>query len=118
MKRIPECEAQPRECLLTNVMGSANVAWAAQSAGVKLVIGISHRQGLQSESTCYGASKATYWRVDLACADLHLPTRFTLCRYGNVLGIEWQCAATVGTAAQAERSTHDHRCTMHPLLDE
>jgi UDP-N-acetylglucosamine 4,6-dehydratase len=41
MKRLPECEAQPTECMQTNVVGSANVARACIAGGVARCVGIS-----------------------------------------------------------------------------
>lgn len=82
MKRIPECEQQPAECVATNVQGSLNVARACQAHGVKLAIGISTDKACRA-STAYGASKLmleAIWRNQPAS-----DTTFVAVRYGNVV---------------------------------
>lgn len=81
MKRIPECEAQPGECMATNVGGSQNVVRAALAAGVGRVVGISTDKACAAITT-YGASKRLMEGLFQAA---HGRTIFTLCRYGNVL---------------------------------
>lgn len=83
MKRIPECEAQPEECIATNVNGTMNVIRACISANIKQCIMTSTDKACLSATT-YGASKRM--GEGLFRAQPALPTRFTLCRYGNVLG--------------------------------
>lgn len=83
MKRIPECEAQPYECIRTNVEGSALVARAAVMANVKLCIGISTDKACRA-ITAYGASKLmmeSIWQAQPPDGY----TRFNLVRYGNVV---------------------------------
>lgn len=81
MKRIPECEAEPRECYLTNVVGSLNVIRACQATGVKQCVGISTDKACQAV-TAYGASKLMMERLFAAQAG---ETAFTTVRYGNVV---------------------------------
>lgn len=83
MKRIPEAELHPTECYATNVTGSANVARAATHAGVARVVGISTDKACRAV-TAYGASKLAMEKLFQAQSDT--PTRFTLVRYGNVIG--------------------------------
>ena len=82
MKRIPECETNPIECIKTNVMGSWNVVRAAVKNNVKRVIGLSTDKACQSV-THYGASKLMMERIFQAQPVNH--TIFTLVRYGNVI---------------------------------
>lgn len=82
MKRLPECEAQPTECMQTNVVGSANVARACIAGGVARCVGISTDKACASISV-YGASKRLMEGIFQA-ANGH-GTIFTLCRYGNVV---------------------------------
>ena len=82
MKRLPECEAQPAECIAVNVLGSQNVARACIAGGVPTCIGISTDKACRA-STVYGASKLAL--EGLFRAQPAAPTRFVLCRYGNVL---------------------------------
>lgn len=82
MKRVPECEAQPEECLKTNVLGTWNVMHACQTAGVKRCVVISTDKACAS-LTAYGASKK--FAESLVTAAPPSPTIFTGVRYGNVL---------------------------------
>lgn len=82
MKRLPECEAQPTECMQTNVVGSANVARACIAGGVARCVGISTDKACASIST-YGASKRMMEGIFQAANGQG--TIFTLCRYGNVV---------------------------------
>lgn len=82
MKRIPECEAQPSECIATNVQGSLNVARACVAAGVRRVVGVSTDKACRA-STLYGASKLAMEGAFRAASTEQ--TTFTLVRYGNVV---------------------------------
>lgn len=82
MKRLPECEAQPTECMQTNVVGSANVARACIAGGVERCVGISTDKACAAIST-YGASKRLMEGIFQAANGQG--TIFTLCRYGNVV---------------------------------
>lgn len=110
MKRLPECEAQPAECIAVNVNGSANVARACIAAAVPTCIGISTDKACRA-STVYGASKLALeglWR-----AQRPEPTRFLVCRYGNVLasnGSVLQLWAQQEARGEALTIT-DPRCT-------
>jgi UDP-N-acetylglucosamine 4,6-dehydratase len=76
LKRIPECEAQPGECIATNVLGSLHVARACAHHGVRTAIAISTDKACRA-STAYGASKLlmeSLWRTFGGIA----------VRYGNV----------------------------------
>lgn len=82
MKRIPECEQAPGECFATNVQGSANVARACITQGVKTAIAISTDKACRA-ITVYGASKLMMegiWR-----GQEEGPTKFVAVRYGNVV---------------------------------
>jgi UDP-N-acetylglucosamine 4,6-dehydratase/5-epimerase len=82
MKRLPECEAQPTECMQTNVVGSANVVRACIAGGVERCVGISTDKACAAISV-YGASKRLMEGLFIA-GNGH-GTIFTLCRYGNVV---------------------------------
>lgn len=81
MKRLPECEAAPRECVQTNVLGSLNVLRACQLGGVRRLIGISTDKACAA-TTAYGASKLAMEKLYRAAEG---PTTCTLVRYGNVV---------------------------------
>jgi UDP-N-acetylglucosamine 4,6-dehydratase len=84
MKRIPECEAFPSECMKTNVVGSQNVIDACLTGGVRRCVGISTDKACAAITT-YGASKRVmeglFQQADLTGR----LTTFTLVRYGNVV---------------------------------
>ena len=82
VKRIPEAEQQPVNCIETNVRGSVNVARACIAGGVKRVVGISTDKAAKA-ITCYGASKLAMEKLFQAQPDGG--PIFTLCRYGNVV---------------------------------
>jgi UDP-N-acetylglucosamine 4,6-dehydratase/5-epimerase len=81
VKRIPEAEQQPQNCIETNVLGSANVVRACLAGGVARCIGISTDKACAS-ITCYGASKRL---MEGLFQSAHGETTFTLVRYGNVV---------------------------------
>lgn len=83
MKRIPECEETPRECYLTNILGSENVARACYGR-VGHVIGISTDKACQAVTT-YGASKLMLESIFMSYAHMHGDTKYSVVRYGNVV---------------------------------
>jgi UDP-N-acetylglucosamine 4,6-dehydratase len=99
MKRIPECEAQPMECVASNLQGSINVLNACRDHNVPTVVGISTDKAVQA-TTVYGASKLMMEGLFKAHRS---PTgRAVLVRYGNVLASRgsvlplWEKAAREG----------------------
>jgi O-antigen biosynthesis protein WbqV len=105
LKHVPMVEANPTEGVLTNVIGSRNVAEAARAAGVGLVVMISTDKAVDPASVM-GATKRLAegfcQALDLHEARLHEArrvhglgpraladapgTRFVTVRFGNVLG--------------------------------
>ena len=82
MKRLPDAEQQPINCIDTNIGGSINVARACVAGGVKRCIGISTDKACRA-ITAYGASKLAMEKLFQAqpiCQCI-----FTLVRYGNVV---------------------------------
>lgn len=82
MKRIPEAEQQPQNCIETNVLGSANVVRACLAGGVTRCVGVSTDKACRAITT-YGASKLMMEKLFQAQTDG--PCVFTLVRYGNVV---------------------------------
>lgn len=111
MKRIPECQDQPAECIAANVDGSRNVIRACILGGVQVCIGVSTDKACRA-STLYGASKLAMEGLFRGAAELG-GARFTLCRYGNVLASNgsvlpiWQRQASEGKPL----TITDQRCT-------
>ncbi len=82
MKHVPAAEANPYECIRTNVEGARNLTLAANRHGVERVVALSTDKAV-SPSTIYGASKMAMERI-LIEAGSHGRTRFTVVRYANV----------------------------------
>ena len=90
LKHVPMVEANPIEGVLTNVIGSRNVAEAARAHGVGLVVMISTDKAVDPASVM-GATKRL---AESFCQALDLyearrdaaGTRFVTVRFGNVLG--------------------------------
>ncbi|MGE0257763.1 MAG: polysaccharide biosynthesis protein [Alphaproteobacteria bacterium] len=90
LKHVPMVEANPIEGVLTNVVGTRNVAEAARALGTALVVMISTDKAVDPASVM-GATKrlaeSFCQALDLYEARRGLPgTRFLTVRFGNVLG--------------------------------
>lgn len=87
LKQVPAGEYNPTEFTKTNVGGVENVVEAALDRGVKKVIGLSTDKAV-NPINLYGSSKLCGDRIFIAAnnyAGSH-PTRFSVVRYGNVVG--------------------------------
>ncbi|HTT80491.1 MAG TPA: nucleoside-diphosphate sugar epimerase/dehydratase [Stellaceae bacterium] len=90
LKHVPMVEANPIEGILTNTIGSRNVAEAARGVGAGLVVLISSDKAVDPASVM-GATKRL---AEAFCQALDLyearrgtaGTRFATVRFGNVLG--------------------------------
>jgi FlaA1/EpsC-like NDP-sugar epimerase len=89
LKHVPMVELNPVEGVLTNVIGSRNVAEAARNCGVALVVQISTDKAV-NPSSVMGATKriaeALCQALDVQEARRQPGTRFVTARFGNVLG--------------------------------
>ncbi|HYG87169.1 MAG TPA: UDP-N-acetylglucosamine 4,6-dehydratase (inverting) [Azospirillum sp.] len=87
LKHVPIAEYNPLECIRTNITGAENVAMAAIRAKVKRVIALSTDKAA-NPINLYGASKLASDKVFVAANNLsgESGTRFSVVRYGNVLG--------------------------------
>lgn len=83
IKIVPVAEANPREAILTNVMGSFNVLKAAIEVGVPQVIGISSDKACGP--TYYGLTKRLMEGLFREASEWESGQQFVVCRYGNVL---------------------------------
>lgn len=83
MRLVPHAEANPEECLRTNVEGAMSLAAAVADSHVRKVVAISSDKAV-APSTIYGASKFAMERVFLN-ADKKTDARFSLVRYANIL---------------------------------
>ena len=88
MKRIEKCEKDPQEAVKTNIQGTINVANACLKCNVKAAILISTDKAVYPVNL-YGATKLTAekaWIQSNTYRGINHPTKFSIVRYGNVLG--------------------------------
>jgi UDP-N-acetylglucosamine 4,6-dehydratase len=87
LKIVPTAEYNPFECILTNVHGAENVVKTALRSGVKKVVSLSTDKAANPVNL-YGASKLAADKIMVAANNLSgdIETRFSVVRYGNVIG--------------------------------
>jgi FlaA1/EpsC-like NDP-sugar epimerase len=89
LKHVPIVEANPCEGILTNVLGTRNVAEACRAAGVKAMVMISTDKAV-NPANVMGATKrlaeSLCQALDVIEAKRANGTRFLTVRFGNVLG--------------------------------
>jgi UDP-N-acetylglucosamine 4,6-dehydratase/5-epimerase len=87
LKQILAAEYNPFECIHTNVLGAENVVQAAIRSGVQKVVALSTDKAA-SPINLYGASKLASDKIFVAGNNMAggMGTRFSVVRYGNVLG--------------------------------
>jgi UDP-N-acetylglucosamine 4,6-dehydratase/5-epimerase len=87
LKQVPAAEYNPSECIATNVMGAENVVWACLSNRVRQVVALSTDKAC-NPINLYGATKLASDKVFVAANNLSgdIGTRFSVVRYGNVVG--------------------------------
>ena len=87
IKQIPAAEYNPMEAIKTNIIGAENIVNSAIANGVEKVIALSTDKAA-NPANLYGATKLCSDKLMVAgniLAGKH-PTRFSVVRYGNVLG--------------------------------
>ncbi|WP_246839895.1 UDP-N-acetylglucosamine 4,6-dehydratase (inverting) [Pseudarthrobacter sp. NIBRBAC000502771] len=87
LKQVDTAEYNPFEYVETNVRGSQNVIDACIDAGVKKVVALSTDKA-SSPINLYGATKLCADRMFISANHYaaSYPTRFSVVRYGNVMG--------------------------------
>lgn len=87
LKQIPAAEYNPMECIKTNINGADNVINVALEQGVEKVIALSTDKAV-NPINLYGATKLASDKLFVAANNLAggRKTRFSVVRYGNVLG--------------------------------
>jgi UDP-N-acetylglucosamine 4,6-dehydratase len=102
MKHVPICEYNPIEAVQTNVQGARHLIEAAMSCGVQRVVALSTDKAV-SPANLYGATKLCMEKL-LTAANAYAgdrSTRFSVVRYGNVMG----SAGSVIPLFRAQRSS-------------
>ncbi len=87
LKQIPAAEYNPYECIKTNIFGAVNVTEAAIEKNVKTVVALSTDKAV-NPINLYGATKLCSDKLFVAAhvySGQH-NTKFSVVRYGNVLG--------------------------------
>ena len=86
LKQVPAAEINPIEAIKTNITGVANVIDAALDRGVQKVVGLSTDKAV-NPINLYGATKLCSDKLLVAAngSGLH-STKFSVVRYGNVVG--------------------------------
>ncbi len=87
LKQVPAAEYNPMECIKTNVHGAENVIQAAIENDVEKVMALSTDKAA-NPINLYGATKLASDKLFVAANNMaggH-PTRFSVARYGNVVG--------------------------------
>jgi UDP-N-acetylglucosamine 4,6-dehydratase len=87
LKQVPAAEYNPSECIHTNVLGAENVVWASLNNSVKQVVALSTDKAC-NPINLYGATKLASDKTFVAANNLSgdIGTRFSVVRYGNVVG--------------------------------
>jgi UDP-N-acetylglucosamine 4,6-dehydratase len=87
LKQVDTAEYNPWEFVQTNIVGSQNVIEASIDAGVKKVVALSTDKA-SSPINLYGATKLTADKLFITGNHYAAayPTRFSVVRYGNVMG--------------------------------
>ena len=86
LKQIPAAELNPLEAIKTNILGAANIIDAAFDRKVEKVIGLSTDKAA-NPINLYGATKLCADKLFVAANGTGLQqTRFSVMRYGNVVG--------------------------------
>lgn len=87
LKQVPPAEYNPGEFIKTNVLGAMNLIDVAIEKGVKKVVALSTDKA-SNPINLYGATKLCSDKLFIAgnCLAEGLETRFSVVRYGNVVG--------------------------------
>ena len=87
LKQVPAAEYNPFECIKTNVLGAQNVIEACLDTNVRYVVALSTDKAA-APINLYGATKLCSDKLFVAANNIkgHRDTRFSVVRYGNVMG--------------------------------
>jgi UDP-N-acetylglucosamine 4,6-dehydratase (inverting) len=114
LKQVDTAEYNPYEFVKTNVLGSQNVIEAAIDSGVKKVVALSTDKA-SSPINLYGATKLTADKLFVSGNHYAAAyeTRFSVVRYGNVMGSRGSVIPFFRRLAEAGESLPitDLRCT-------
>ena len=86
LKHLPLAEINPSECVLTNAIGTRNVADAARAAGALAMVMISTDKAVRPSSVMGLTKRIAETYCQSVDVDDDSRTRFVTVRFGNVLG--------------------------------
>jgi UDP-N-acetylglucosamine 4,6-dehydratase len=118
LKQVPAAEYNPNECIKTNINGAQNVIDAAISANVKRVIALSTDKAANPVNL-YGATKLASDKLFVAANNISgaRGPRFSVVRYGNVVGSRLSRAVLSQLAPEGLQSIAAYSRRNDPLLD-
>ncbi len=119
LKQVPAAEYNPSECIHTNVIGAENVVWACLTNRVKQVVALSTDKAC-NPINLYGATKLASDKTFVAANNLSgdIGARFSVVRYGNVVGSRGIDRAVLPPDDRARRAPPAHHRPAHdPVLD-
>ena len=105
LKQVPAAEYNPDECIKTNIGGAQNVVDAALSTNVKVVIALSTDKAA-APINLYGATKLVSDKLFIAANNItgNRDLRFSVVRYGNVMGSRGSVIPFFGNLASQGKS--------------
>ena len=111
LKQVPAAEYNPMECIRTNIYGAENVIQAALENRVQKVIALSTDKAA-NPINLYGATKLCSDKLFVAANNLagNRPTRFSVVRYGNVMGSR-------GSVVPFFQGLIDNKASYLPITD-
>ena len=112
LKQVPAAEYNPIECIKTNIYGAENVMHAALANNVEKVIALSTDKAA-NPINLYGATKLASDKLFVAANNMAggFRTRFSVVRYGNVVGSR-------GSVVPFFRKQIDEGASFLPITDE
>ncbi|HXK37062.1 MAG TPA: UDP-N-acetylglucosamine 4,6-dehydratase (inverting) [Candidatus Paceibacterota bacterium] len=121
LKQIPILEHNPLEAIKTNIIGSQNVIEAAIDQGISKVLLISSDKAAEPINL-YGATKLCAEKL-FVTANTYAPsaTRFSVVRYGNVIGSRGSIVETLlagGKSIKSVRVTDPQMTRFWLSLDQ
>ena len=87
LKQVPAAEYNPMEFIKTNVLGAENVVKACLETNVKIALALSTDKAA-APCNLYGATKLCSDKLFIAASNIkgNRDIRFSVVRYGNVMG--------------------------------
>ena len=119
LKQVPAAEYNPMECIKTNIYGAENVIRAAIDNDVEKVIALSTDKAA-NPINLYGATKLASDKLFVAANNMvgGGRTRFSVVRYGNVVGSRGSVVPFLRRVGGKGREiAADHPSRHDPLLD-